>query len=125
MVRIQDKMGEWCGELKFKTEDETEFTIKPTLKHRRELMFLEKKVNADNITEEDLLKQDEVIIDILRSAYPDFNEEQVDAIVQSYGTEILLELYYAWKWRDRAAVEAFKKKQQMEIDKITKPEDSE
>jgi hypothetical protein len=123
MVRIEDKVGEWNGELKFSVEDETEFCLKPKIKHKRKLMFLERKFIAEKYEEKDLEEQDLTILDIIKEAYPDFTPEQVEGILSEYGTEILMELYIAWKWRDRKTIDAFKKKQEQEIDKLLSEDD--
>jgi hypothetical protein len=118
MVRIEDKVGQWNGELKFTTEDKTEFMLKPTLLHKRKLLFLEKKFVGDDYTEKDLEEQDKILISLIKDGYPTFTTEQVEGIMSEYGTEILMELYIAWKWRDRESIEAFKIKQKKEIDKL-------
>tara|TARA_Y100000310_G_C20584090_1_gene764524 strand:- start:567 stop:944 length:378 start_codon:yes stop_codon:yes gene_type:complete len=118
MVRIEDKLGAWSGELKFSLDDDTEFCLKPKIKHKRKLLFLEKRFMSDKYTEKDLEEQDNVIVDILKEAYPKFTTEQIDEVIGQYGTEILMELYLAWKWRDRKTIEAFKKKQQKEVEKL-------
>jgi len=117
MVRIEDKIGEWNGELKFKLEDGTEFCLKPKIKHKRKLMYLERKFLGEKYEEKDLEDQDNILIELIKSSYPNFTDDQVDLVVEQYGTEILMELYIAWKWRDRKAIEAFKKKQEKELDK--------
>ena len=118
MARIEDKVGQWNGELKFKTENQTEFMLKPTLLHKRKLLFLEKKFVGDDYTEKDLEEQDNILISLIKEGYPTFTDDQIDGVMNEYGTEILMELYIAWKWRDRASIEAFKIKQKKEIDKL-------
>ena len=117
-MRIEDKVGEWNGELKFTTEDKTEFCIKPKIGHKRKLLFLEKKFIEDKYTEKDIEDQDNVLISILKEAYPNFTTEQIEETIQFYGTEILMELYIAWKWRSQEAIDAFKEKQKKEIKKL-------
>jgi len=118
MVRIEDKVGEWNGELKFSVEDGTEFCLKPKIKHKRKLMFLERKFLSEKYNESDFEEQDNTILEIIKEAYPHFTQEQTEGVLSEYGTEILMELYIAWRWRDRKTIDAFKKKQEQEIDKI-------
>ena len=118
MVRIEDKMAEWNGELKFITEDGTEFILMPKLIHKRKLIYLEKKAADGKFEEKDVEEQDKVIEAIIKSAYPDFTNEQVEGVVQEYGLEIVMELYLAWKLRDKDAMDAFKIKQKQEIAKL-------
>ena len=115
MVKIEDKIGEWCGELKFFTEDKTEFCLKPRLKHKRKLMFLQKKFDDGTFEEKDVKTQDDTILELIGESYPDFAEEQKEQICQLYGTEILVELYCAWKWRDREAITLVKEQQKKKL----------
>lgn len=123
-MRIEDKVGEWNGELKFITEDKTEFCIKPKIKHKRKLLYLEKKFVDNTYKEEDIEAQDNILINVIKESYPNFSNEQIEEVIQKYGTEILMELYIAWKWRDKNAVDAFKLKQQKELDKYLSDDES-
>lgn len=122
MARIEDKVGEWSGEFKFVLDDGTEFKIHPTLGQKRKLFFIERKLVDGTYTEKELEEQESIIEEIIRTAYPDFKEEQVNWILNEYSTEILMELYIAFKWRDKKVLDAFKVKQKKEIDKFLNDE---
>jgi hypothetical protein len=117
-MKIEDRIAEWCGELKIKTDDETDFILKPRLEHKRKLMFLQKKFDDGSYSEDDVATQDSILLGIVKESYPHFNQVQLEQVVQLYGTELLIELYCAWKWRDREAIEAFKKKQKEKISEV-------
>jgi len=116
-VRIQDKVGEWTGEFKIILEDGTEFCLKPKLVHKRKLQVLQKKMVDGTYTEQDLEAQDEQLKSILKQDYPEFSEDQINNVINLYASEILLELYFAWGWRDRDAWNALKemKKEQIKM----------
>jgi len=118
-MKIEDKLGEFVGELKIKTEDGTEFCLKPKIVHKRKLMALfAKKTQDGKATEQDLEKEDEQIIDMLKQAYPQFNENQINNIFMEYGGEILLELYFAWKWRDKKTWNLLKAQQDKKLKEL-------
>jgi len=118
-MRIQDKLGEIVGgELKVVTDDGVEFVLKPTMFHRRKIQFLQRKFVDNSYNEDDLKTQDDQILDILRKSYPEMKESEIESVFMNYSGELLLELLFAWKLRDRDAWNIIRDKQKRELEKL-------
>lgn len=128
MARIEDIATEFSsGEIKIELEhkvkkgEKIEWVLKPLVKHKTKLMFINRKLEKDDIEERTLDDQYNILKDVIKTSYPQFTTEQIDNIIIKYGDELLLELYFAWNWKSREAFDAIKKKQQMLIEEMESP----
>lgn len=128
MARIEDIATEFSsGEIKIELEhkvkkgEKIEWVLKPLVKHKTKLMFVNRKLEKDDIEERTLDDQYNILKDVIKTSYPQFTTEQIDNIIIKYGDELLLELYFAWNWKSREAFDAIKKKQQMLIEEMESP----
>lgn len=142
MVKISDKLGEIVGGFfRIKTKDETEFELAPTEEHKRKLLFNYKQItelaqrtekqldknqlSPEKITENDTKskelhdEQNNIIKSVIKKSYPEFQDEQISAIMLRYDSELLAEIYMAFGWIDKAAMKAMEKKRDEEIKKLS------
>ena len=142
MVKIEDKMSELVGgAFKIKLEDDTEFELRPTMKHKRKLQFnykesqeisqrytkLEDRGKLDEKfvkeyqqkSKELLDNQNSILREIVQHSYPQFDEERMDVVIMNYEGELLLELFICFKWLDKNALEQFKKQKEEELKKLS------
>lgn len=107
-MRIEDAATEYTeGKVTFILKpdefrkEELEFNLDITVSDKTTLMRVEKEINDKNEKDRTLTDQIKVIKDIIKRSYPSQTDKWVDSIVTKYGHELLLEIYFMWKWRDR------------------------
>ncbi len=141
MVKIEDKHAELVeGIFKITLKDDSEFELKPTEGQKGKLMFNYKlvqelsaryeKLLKDNKLTEDFLEthdkkstklhaeQNAVIKEIVKDSYPTQSAEFISAIMVRYDNELLIELYMAFGWVNKDALEALEKARLEEIKKL-------
>jgi len=112
MVRIENAAkeylsGKYSVVLK-KDEDrkeDLEFELLVLEEDKIELMELQRKIDEDKSSKGVFAEQQKIIKNIINRSYPNIDDEQRAAIVMRYGAELLVELYFIWKWRNREVYE--------------------
>ena len=124
MVKIEDRLAELVGKfVRIETKDKTEFALKPREEHKRKLLFNYKKDTANDLifgnhikkntlTKELIEDRDEfqvksyddqnaIVNEIVNESYPALSKEQLEGVMQKYGTELLEEIYCFYGWIDK------------------------
>jgi hypothetical protein len=97
--------------------EEVEINLKPEMEDKIDLMNLQKELEESK-DKEVYKKVMDVIHRIIIKSYPNIGAEGQKFILTKFGDELLLELYFIWGWRNRAAYEALLVKQKKTIEDI-------
>ena len=140
--KIEDKMSELVGGVfTIETKDETEFQLKPVEQDKIDLLvnykkssekdiYYANKVKQGTLTLEDEKQREQfnleqakfqnmIIKRILKNSYPHWSDEQIQAVMQRYDTELLELVYECYGWVDKEVKEMQKKAILNELKKLT------
>ena len=124
MVRIEDAATEYVtGYVNILLEkddyrkDDLEFSLLISEHDKLKLMNIERNLSNKKEEERSLEDQNKVMKQIIKRSYEGKDDDWVSNIVTKYGNELLLEIYFMWKWRDK---EAFKQANEIKKEMIQK-----
>ena len=95
-------LSQFSGELKV-IIDGKEMEVKPIKKEKWAIMKLGAKAN--NMTEEDFAKLDQIQVDILKRSDPTSTQDEIDSFLLQHGEAFLSELSIAFGWVTREKIE--------------------
>lgn len=107
-TKIKDAFGKYCGVFHIEV-DGIDMDLKPNLKHKRKLLYIQQKVETGKFEEDDLNVQMEVLRDILKISYPELTPEEVTNFLIQNDVNFLMEVYAAFGWRTKKEIEDFRK----------------
>ena len=110
-MNVNDYFAKHMGVLKVKFDDNPdELEFRPTLKHKRELLWLMQKSQKGEYGQAELDKQYDVLSSIIQTSYPDLSKEQVENFLMEKDSDFLAELYVGFGWVEPDFKEKLKKK---------------
>ena len=87
------------GRFTFKFEDfDKKVYMKPTMDERLTLHSLFKKQFKEDLTDEDILKRTQVLIDCLKRSQPNMSDEMIEGFIMLNDQEALYHLWSSYGW---------------------------